>query len=612
VLLAVLIGIALGSLLVAKLAARRRMTPGWLAGVLLAAGASTLMMVFGYNLFPVLVAHLITRFGTTYPLLLTLEVLAVSGFMLLPTLFSGATFPILSRVYVSREGTVSRQIGYLYAMNTVGCILGAFLSGFVLIPLLGLRATVMLCGSLYVLGGTAILLMAGGRPRLVAAVTVPALAVALLLLPTWRTALMSRALFRPSYPDATRLLALAEQGIDIAFYRDGAVATVAVVQGKPPAVYHPENESAEGTRALVVNGKGDASDSVGDMDTQRLVGHLPLLMAPRLDSVLVVGMGSGTTCGAVGLYPVRKIDCVEIEPVVVDASEYFLHVNRNILQDPRFHLIVADARNYLIAGQQKYDVIINEPSNPWVAGVASLFTVENFQALRDHLADDGVICQWLQLYEMSPSDVACVVATFTKVFPDATLWWATREYSDVVLVARKQPWKVDLAQMRQRAQLNPEIAADLARTRFQSPDEVLSYLMLGAADLRRLGATGALNTDDWPYLEFSAPRSLYGDPRQNGVDVLALLTAHRTLPLDEIVAFGPQARDAGTIEALGDSFRRLHTPPIRALFYLGWMRDLFTKAATLAPERHTASEKLKQVEAEASRLRRAAPVDRQR
>jgi spermidine synthase len=384
------------------------------------------------------------------------------------------------------------------------------------------------------------------------------------------------------------------QALKVIFYRDGPVATVAVFQSRAG-------------RTLVVNAKPDASDEAGDMDTQTLLAHLPLLLASRTGSVLVVGLGSGTTCGAAALYPVRRIDCVEIEPAVVEAARYFRHVNRNVLQDPRFHLVLADARNYLAAGRKAYDVIISEPSNPWVAGVASLFTVEHFQAMRDHLSDDGIICQWLQLYKVSPKDVASVVATFTKVFPNATMWWTHRRYADVALVAKKRPWRAVLSRLRQRAQQNPQIEADLARARFNSPVDLLSYLLLGPADLRRLREAGQLNTDDWPYLEFSAPRSLYRRPKRWDDYPLSLLAAHKSQKFDQIVDLGDAARDPTAREALGDSFLLHHAPAAQLLFYLRWARDQFSAAAALAPQRVVLREKLARVEA---RLRKTSPPGR--
>jgi spermidine synthase len=597
VLLAVLIGIAFGSVVVAWMAPRRDITLNWLAGALFGAGASTLALALFYNPLALVFGHLVMRYSTTYPLLLALEVLAIAACLLPPTLFSGATFPILSRIYVRRQEALSLAIGYLYAMNTVGCILGAFLSGFLLIPHIGLRATVMLCASLYVIAAAAVLLNGRGLARVVGGLSLPALATALLLLPPWRATLMSAGVFHWSFydsKDAKAVLKHIEKGVKVIFYRDGAVATVAVVR-------------IEGGRTLAVNAKADASDNVGDMDTQLLLGHLPLLLAPRTDSVLVVGLGSGTTCGAAALYPVRRIDCVEIEPAVVEAARYFRHVNRNVLQDPRFHLVLADARNYLAAGRKAYDVIISEPSNPWVAGVASLFTVEHFQAMRDHLSDDGIICQWLQLYEMSPKDVASVIATFTEVFPEATMWWVSRNHGDVALVAKKRPWRVALSRLRQRAQQNPEIAADLARAQFNSPVDLLSYLVLGPADLRRLRVAGQLNTDDWPYLEFSAPRSLYRCPKRIDNQILVLLASYKSQDLDHIVDLGDAARDPAAREALGDSFLLYHPPSEQLLFYLAWARDQFSAAATLAPQRAVLREKLALIE---TRIRKIPPPGR--
>ncbi|UCH35654.1 MAG: fused MFS/spermidine synthase [Armatimonadota bacterium] len=580
VLLAVLIGIAFGSILVARLTARRQVTLTWFAGVQLGAGFSTLALIILYNLLAFAFLRVVLQFAETFPVLLGVEVLVIVGLLFVPTLCAGAALPILSRIYVGERASLSRAIGFLYAANTVGCIVGASAAGFLLIPALGLRATAVLCAGLYVVTGAAVLLSVRGR-RLAGGMALAVLAVVVVFLPSWRPEIMSAGVYRRAGMDPAAARAYLRNHREVVFYRDGALATVAVVK-------------AGNGHTLLINGKPDASDESAEMDTQTMLAHLPLLLADRHDSVLVVGLGSGTTSGTASLYPVRRIDCLEIEPAVVDAARSFRHVNRDVFADPRFHLIVADARNYLAATRRRYDVIINEPSNPWVAGVASLFTVEHFQALRDRLSPEGIVCQWLHIYQMSPHDLASIVATFVDVFPDATMWCVSRNHVDLALIARKHPWEADFPQLERRVGRAPTIRQDLRRALFDSPISVMCSLVLGPDDLRRLAEGGQLNTDDLPWLEFSAPRNVYlrGVVQSNWI----MLTSYRTQALDEIVDLGAAGDDADARAALAQSLLEYHRSPLLRASYLGCVREQLLAAITLAPDRADLHESLARVE----------------
>src|SRR5262249_6003186 len=159
-----------------------------------------------------------------------------------------------------------------------------------------------------------------------------------------------------------------------------------------------------------------------DMPTQLLSGHLPMLIHPDPRTVLVIGLGSGVTAGAVARYPVASLDIVEIEPAVVEANRFFANVNSEVLRDGRVRTMLADGRNFLLTTSNHYDAIISEPSNPWIGGVASLFTVEFFSLARQHLRPGGIMVQWIQAYNLLPEDLQMVVRTFRTVFPATSIW----------------------------------------------------------------------------------------------------------------------------------------------------------------------------------------------
>ena len=579
VLFAVLVGIGLGSLLVAWLAPRLRLSLSWFGGGLVAAGAATLTLVWLYNLLPGVFFHVVTKLRHSYPAVTGAEALVILTYLLIPTVLSGAAFPILSRFYVHDARTLSRSVGVLYAANTVGCILGAFAAGFVLIPQLGLRATVLVCAACYVVGGAAVLLNQRGPTRLAGGLALPVLAAVVVVLPNWRHELMSAGLYSGRH--SAEYISVAQDAAELIFYREGTTSTVSV---------HDIGD----IRVLRVNGKPEASNEPVDRQTQATLAHLPLLLADRIDAVLVIGLGCGATAGAAALHPAQRIDCVEIEPAVVEAAGHFEELNRDVLSDPRCNVIVADARNYVAATHERYDAITCEPSNPWMAGVSSLFTVEHFRACRDKLADDGVICQWLHLYEMGADDVLTVAASFVKVFPDATLWGASWSGGDVVLIARKRPWKVDFAKLEARMHERLSVREDLREVMLGSPMAILASLLLGPDDLRRMAAAGKPNTDDLPRLEFSAPRHMYDE---NAIERnVGLMRSFASQALEEIVDLGDRPWSAQDREALADGFIRRYRISAHLLPTLRWARDQYVMAMEAEPTSAPLIEKLAAVE----------------
>src|SRR5205823_8694108 len=183
---------------------------------------------------------------------------------------------------------------------------------------------------------------------------------------------------------------------DVVYFKEGNNATISVRKG-------------ENYIALRTNGKVDASNR-DDMITQLAVGWLPAFYHPNPKSALVIGYGSGATVGAVAsVKDVEDIDCVEIEPAVFEAAPWFSDINRRSYENPKLHMIFNDARNYMNVTRKQYDLIISEPSNPWIAGVASLFTAEFYDRVADVLKPDGIFAQWIQLYELDPEDLRMIL-----------------------------------------------------------------------------------------------------------------------------------------------------------------------------------------------------------
>lgn len=489
----------------------------------------------------------------------------------------GAAFPLGVRAFARGASKVGSDTGSVYSVNTVGSIAGSFLMGFIIMPAVGME-TAMYVAVAVNLGLALMLFLASPGEEPVKYVLVPLAAILLAVTGTgaalgregriarshgtvrlfpraWDQAEMTTGVFRLSLADGMvrrrggrcvedqpgeRRQAMT--GDNPIYYRDGVTTTVTVERWNVGDAVH---------FALKNNGKVDASNG-DDMPTQVLVGAYPLLLHPRgaqgLD-VAVVGFGSGVTIGTVLQFPVRRVDVIELERWIPDASRFFADVNRltytperafPYVAMPRLNILNNDGRNFLAATDRRYDVVISEPSNPWITGVSNMFTADHFRAATQALAPDGVYVQWVQLYEMSPDNIKSIYRTFASVFPYVRVFAADAYSSDTVMLGSFRPLALDpaeldrrLAEPGARAAVEPSHAANgtdlLARMLFASREEVMRFAMLEErlergewrSDLRATGLgecaapacrrrPAPINTDDNALIEFAAPRDLIG------------------------------------------------------------------------------------------------------
>jgi spermidine synthase len=302
-----------------------------------------------------------------------------------------------------------------------------------------------------------------------------------------------------------------------------------------------------GERSLSIDGKVDAS-TARDMLTQKMLAHLPLLLHPNPRQVGIVGLGSGVTLASALVHPVSSVDVVEISPGVVEASAHFANVNRNALDDLRTRLVRGDGRTHLSLTSRRYDVVISEPSNPWMAGVASLFTREFFRTVRERLTPGGIFCQWAHTYDISDADLRSIVATFHEVFPDGTMWLAGD--GDLLLVGSPAALEPRLQHI-STAWQRPGVAEDLRTIRMQEPFALLSLFVGGPGEMSRYGAGAAVQTDDRTGLEFSGPSAIFTGVQSNHAATLRALLddGHRPAAVASALAdsTASQWRDRGAM-----------------------------------------------------------------
>jgi len=294
------------------------------------------------------------------------------------------------------------------------------------------------------------------------------------------------------------------------------------------------------SRYLAINGKIEAS-TVADLETQLLSAHLPLLLHPDPKDVLVIGLASGITAGAAAAHPVEQIRIVEIEKTIVPAARLFDEQNGRVLDDERVTLSINDARNELEFSPAEWDVIISEPSNPWMTIAANLFTEDFFELARTRVRPGGIYCQWVQNYYLSTEDLRSVVAAFRSAFPHVVMF-ETIDAVDLLLLGSDQPLEMDLDTLEERIGLI-DVRMDLARVDMRSAIDLLSTFRLGEKEVDRLAQNAPRNTDDNARVEFNSPRSLGSQTIEPN---MALLRRYAVSPIDNLTppVEDPVQRDA--------------------------------------------------------------------
>jgi spermidine synthase len=516
-LVAFISGITIGSWIVSFSIHRIRSLFGALAFCQLGVGLSmaATLPLYGYVPFYFWqVGAILTRSESTYPIYLTIQFLVGFFIMIVPTIFLGMSLPFASRIATRSVRAMGRSVGNVFSINTLGTVIGALAAGLLLIPVVGVRHAIEAGLLLNCLAGVVLLFFHPGFARWKRVVTLVGLLAAIgayfTFTPDWNQMVLLSGIFRqfsrehppPSTFAEFQQISRANRAV---FYKEGASATVGVIQ----------TSTEGGTQdVLIINGKADAS-SIGDLPTQVLLGQIPLMFHPHPDTVLVIGYGSGVTAGSVLTHPVKLLRTVEISPEVIEASRYFGDVNQHPLENPRMKLTIDDALAFLNLTRANYDVIISEPSNPWIAGIGNLFTVEFFEECRKKLKAEGLMVQWLHLYEIDDETFKLVVRTFRSVFPHVTIWQSL--VADVLLIGSKQPLSFNEEDLRRRFDL-PPVRADLKRIEIPDVATLLSLQMLSEERVEDFAGVGALNTEDRPLLEYGAPKAFFVNRGANEIN----------------------------------------------------------------------------------------------
>ncbi len=484
---AVILGSALGSAAVGRFLRGRSAPHRWLASIQLGgAAASAAVAALGDRLV-LPIGKLIAQNAEDIGRLLDLQLLGTTAALLLPSLALGATFPLAVAGASGAGGErAGRATGTIYAWNAGGNAAGALAAGLLVIPWLGVEAALLSA----ILAHLAAALLAAPRAlSLLAALAVAAAGAAATR--DWDWELLSGGLYKTAPQiETTRHRDFLRRG-RLRFLDQGAAATVSV-------------KEVAGELSLSIDGKVDATDGA-DMLTQRMLAHLPLLLSPRPESVLIVGHGSGVTAGAALRHPVSRVTAAEISPEVARASHLFEAANGAPWRDERFSLLETDARNHLLLTDQTFEVVISEPSNPWMSGVSPLFTVEFFELVRSRLAAGGLFCQWVHLYNLAEDSLRTLIGGFTDVFPETALF--VLHDGDALLIGSKgrfpalPPAEIDRRITR--------VADALAPYGINGFPAFRSWLSATAPELSEWSLGAPRHRDDHPILEFRAPLTVH-------------------------------------------------------------------------------------------------------
>jgi spermidine synthase len=472
--------------------------------------------------------------GETFPVFQLFILVLCAVVILPPTLLMGALFPLVTVIWTRGAERAGQGVGAAYAINTTGTILGAMLGGLFILPWLGVHYSVHLAAGLYFLVAAAFWLCAGnGLTPLYRFATIAATAMVLgahvWLAPAWDPSLMVSGVFRIA-PKITSLREFTERS-ELLYYEEGLDAVVAVRR-------IGDNDT------LVINGKPDASSKF-DLPTQILLGQLPLSLDRNVDNALVIGLGSGITAGTLTTSDrLESLTILEISKEVVEASTFFEQENYHVLNDPRVNLVTADARNFLMADATRYDLIISEPSNPWISGISNLFTDEFFKLAKSRLSTNGVMTQWFHSYRMSNDDLRTLFKTFDENFQHVSAWQMGA--GDLALIGSDQPYALSVVPATPVNREARKRAGELQRADINTTHDLAGSFIFGGDELTAYASDAPLNSDDNAVIEFSAPKNLYKSTKElNLQNVFESLGGRKqAVPLGEMVRHSGDDLDA--------------------------------------------------------------------
>lgn len=479
-----ILGLALGSALSSSLLVPRLKNPIFGLGIiefLLALSVATSIPLLGllWHIDLLVVEHMVGP-RTSFTADMAAHFLDTLAVAFVPTVLMGMVFPLAIQICAPAWQTVGRHVGEVYAWNTMGCVLGSFMAGFVLIPWLGMRDSFLAVMGVFFLLALFLVLLSGKRRALwgIPAGVISAAVILVGVMSIPRDVFL-RTMNTYHYPSK------------IVYMEDGVTGTVTV------------HDLPDGDRLIAIDGVDVAGVDLMLRTTQKLQAYAPLLVHRNPQDVVQIGYGSGETCG-IGLdFGAARYSIVDICPGVFKAGTYFREINRRSYENPKLRKIIMDGKNFIKLTKEKFDVIMNDSTYPGTTGSSALYTFDHFQACREHLKPGGVLSCWVPI-DLRLQDFQIIVRSFQAAMPHCSLWMVNNCLNKhSVLLGTLEPMQLDLRRIGEIVGRRT-IADDLKQISIHSPYDFVDCLVVTEEGLRKLAGAGPLHTDDRPYLEFGA------------------------------------------------------------------------------------------------------------
>ena len=471
-----LLGFSVGAWVVARKVDRRRDLEAWFSAVSIVtalSGAAVLLLFRQFEAITILLADVTAMSQPAAGMALAFTV------SFIPAVFMGILFPLGVRIYAHDIDRIGAKAGNTFFSNTLGCVLGSLLTGFVLIPFLGMWNTTLLLINLSLLIAVAFLLRGRRRARAQWVSLVVVAVVANLLVFTDSKTFHAELKGRD--------LRTAAEGFDVIYYAEGLSGTVTAVERGDYRGLFVDGQNVSGTDPVLL------ADS-------KMLAHVPLLLAREPKVALTVGYGTGTTSGSMLLYDV-EVHAVEIERKIIEAAPLFSKVNYASYANPGLDIVLDDARNYIATTDEKFSVIVTDVTNLKYKRNPYLYTREYFEIMRDALSADGVAAAWLPVGGLSFNDLRILIATFDSVYPHTTAWYFTQFPTHfIILVGTPEPTKVNLSRLEEKM---ARVDRDLGSLNVNNVYKLASMLLLGESDIDALVRGAPIHTDNRPILEYS-------------------------------------------------------------------------------------------------------------
>ncbi len=490
---AFMVGLALGSYAVSKVVDSINDPVGAFILVEWGIGIYGMLLLLLFSNLDMLYFNIYSRWSASFSSMWFVFFLVFFSLLLIPTMLMGATLPLVSKIYSRDLRTVGGDIGAVFSSNTFGGIFGAFLAGFVLIPSIGIEKASLIAAAMNICIVVVLFRFSKIRKEVFLLIFVIFSIIGVSLSTYGVDPLQAGVYYNTNRFSNASDYEEFKAETELLFKKDDPHGLVTVTKGR-------------GTTALHINGKIDANN-VGDIPNEYMLAYAPLFTHEDPKRVLNIGLGGGFTLSAIEDLDVEQIDVIEINPAVVEATrQVFYQYNDNALDDPRVNLIIADARNYLFTSDEKYDVIISEPSNPWLAGEGGLFTREFYELVKQHLYKGGVFAQWVPLYDHRAEDFKVFLKTYQSVFPYVQVY---KIKGDAILVGSRELRGLDYLKLRERLD-GDRVKEHLARMKriieypgLSDVDYYLSFYLMNSEEIPSyIAETQEINSDDKPLLDF--------------------------------------------------------------------------------------------------------------